>query len=68
VGIILHTDGKDAERGPPSQRNRALQMERFGTVALPYYVLMDPTGKEIYWEGGGVFNAEEVLDILAKVP
>jgi hypothetical protein len=45
-----------------------LQMERFGTVALPHYALLDPSGEKVYWQGGGVFNAEEVLEILSKVP
>ncbi|MHC4931143.1 MAG: hypothetical protein ACYTGV_03010 [Planctomycetota bacterium] len=43
-------------------------MERFETVALPHYALLDPTGKKVYWEGGGVFNAEEILEVLKRVP
>ena len=47
VEIVLYTDGPEANR-----KNRDFQKERFGTIALPYYVLLDPTGK-VLWQGGG---------------
>ena len=68
VEIVLHTDGRDERFGLSSQRNKALQMERFGTVALPYYVLLDPAGKKVFWQGGGTYSAKEFLEHLKKAP
>lgn len=48
VEIVLYTDGGDA-----NLPNRDYQKERFGTIALPHYVLLDPTGKKVLWQGGG---------------
>jgi len=67
VEIALHTDG-GGELRESNRRNRDFQRERFGTVALPYYVLMDPTGKKIYWQGGGVYTAEDFADHLRQIP
>lgn len=61
VEIVLHTDG-----GERKMENRTFQKERFGTVALPYYVLMDPTGTKIYWQGGGVYNASDFAEHLRR--
>jgi len=61
VEIVLHTDG-----GERKLENRNFQKERFGTVALPYYVLLDPTGEKVYWEGGGVYGASDFAEILRK--
>ena len=68
VVIVLHTDGQDEKYGESSARNRELQRERFGTTALPHYVVLDPTGKKVYWEKGGVFGVEELLEGLGKAP
>ncbi|MHC4957376.1 MAG: hypothetical protein ACYTGN_03300 [Planctomycetota bacterium] len=68
VMIELHTDGKSDETRESSIRNRKLQKERFKTVALPYYVLLDSNGKVTYWEGAGVFSEEEFLAKLKEVP
>jgi len=68
VGVILHTDGQDEKYRDSSRRNQELQIERYGTRALPYYVLLDPTGTKVYWERAGVFPAEELLEALRKVP
>jgi hypothetical protein len=54
VEILLYTDG-----GEENLKNRDFQLERFGTVALPHYVLLDPTGTKVLWEGGGYRSAEE---------
>jgi thiol:disulfide interchange protein DsbD len=43
VRVQLYTDGQ----GEQYDRNRALQQERFGTVALPFYVVLTSTGKEL---------------------
>ena len=68
VEIVLHTDGKDAKSGPSSQRNRAFQQDRFSTVALPFYVLLDPTGKTVLWKAGGVVSEERFVEALRSVP
>lgn len=54
VEILLYTDGGDDNR-----KNRDFQKERFGTIALPYYVLLDPTGTNVLWQGGGEYSAKE---------
>lgn len=54
VEIVLHTDGPQENR-----KNRDFQKERFGTIALPYYVLLDPTDTRILWQGGGAYDAEQ---------
>jgi len=68
VAIILHTDGQDDKYFESSQRNVRLQADRFGTRALPYYVLLDPTGKKIYDERGGVFNVDDPVKFLQAAP
>jgi len=68
VAIILHTDGQDEKYRESSLRNIRLQADRFGTRALPYYVLLDPTGTKIYDERGGVFDVDEFVDFLQAAP
>ena len=63
VEIKLHTDG-----GKNGIQNRRYQRERFETIAIPYYVLLDPTGEKIYWEAGGVQSEEDFLAALLAVP
>ncbi len=60
VEIVLHTDGPEENR-----KHRDFQKERFGTIALPYYVLLDPTGTKILWQGGGSYTAEQFAGHLA---
>lgn len=67
VEIVLHTDG-GGELRESNRRNRDFQRERFGTVALPYYVLLDAAGKKIYWQGGGVYTADDFAAQLRKAP
>jgi len=62
VEIVLYTDGPEENR-----RNRDFQKERFGTIALPYYALLDPTGKKVLWQGGGAYTAEEFAAQLKTV-
>lgn len=59
VEVVLHTDGPEKNRA-----NRDFQKERFGTIALPYYVLLDPTGKRILWQGGGRYSAAQFASHL----
>jgi thiol:disulfide interchange protein DsbD len=68
VEIRLHTDGKGTQFGESSQRNRRLQRDRFGSIASPYYAVLSPDGKTVYWNGGGSKPVEEVLEFLGKVP
>ena len=68
MAIILHTDGRDEKYRESSKRNAALQADRFGTRALPHYVLLDPTGKKVYDARGGVFNVDELVDFLQAAP
>lgn len=68
MAIVLHTDGQDDKYFESSKRNARLQNERFQTRALPYYVLLDPTGTRVYDERGGVFTAEELIAFLRQVP
>jgi hypothetical protein len=64
VSIVLHTDGNDAA----SDRNAAFQLDRFGTRANPLYVLLDPTGEKVYWQRGGTFEKDVLLEALRSVP
>jgi hypothetical protein len=64
VEVLLHTDGKDEKHRESSLRNRKLQRDRFGTIALPYYAIVDPNDDEVLWESGGVFTAEEFLELF----
>jgi len=68
VAIVLHTDGQDEKYRESSKRNIRLQAERFGTRALPYYVLLDPTGTKIYDKRGGVFDVDELVEFLQEAP
>ena len=68
VMIELHTDGRAKNVVESSERNREIQRQRFKTIALPYYVLMDPTGKKVYWKAGGRIPHDEFLEKLKSVP
>ena len=68
VMIELHTDGRASNVVESSQRNRTIQRERFKTIALPYYALMDSTGKKIYWEASGKVSHDDFLAALRAVP
>ena len=41
VAVELFTDGSDAK----SRKNNAYQQEKFGTVAIPYYAVVSPSGE-----------------------
>src|ERR1035438_7002089 len=43
VLLELYTDGVDAA----SEANSKLQLDKFGTVAEPYYVILDPDGNVV---------------------
>jgi hypothetical protein len=65
VEARLHGDHGNEEI---RDRNREIQRERFGTVALPYYAVADPTGEKVYWTGAGVIDADDFLEGLRKAP
>jgi hypothetical protein len=68
VAVILHTDSRDEKYLESSLRNAELQRDRFDQRALPYYVLLDPTGTKIYAEHGGIFGEDELIEFLQKAP
>jgi thiol:disulfide interchange protein DsbD len=55
----LYTDG-----GPHGDRNQTLQIERFRTIALPYYVVVGPDDSLLAKHAGIVETAEEFLVFL----
>jgi len=63
VEIRLHTDGKGA-KAEDSARARALLSDRFETLGVPYYAVLDPAGDAVLWHRGGVLSVEEVLQGL----
>jgi len=68
VIVVLHTDGWDnAKYRESTERNSELLRERFKTRSIPFYAVLDPTGKKVYWTGG-VVTADELVDALSKVP
>jgi hypothetical protein len=65
--IRLHTDGK-GEREEASEKARGLLSDRFSTLGVPYYAVLDPTGERILWQNGGVLSASEIARGLASAP
>jgi hypothetical protein len=63
VEVVLYTDGPEENR-----KNRQYQRERFGTVALPYYVLLDAGGQRVWWQGGGFYDGNAFEEQLKKAP
>ena len=69
VMIELHTDAREPpEAREASQKSREYQRERFKTIGIPYYALLDSTGEKIYWQAGGVRSEAEFLEKLKSVP
>lgn len=61
VLVKLITD----KRGEPYESNKKLQQEKFGSIALPLYVLLTPDGKEIA-QSVYTTDEQEFLDFLDK--
>ena len=58
VLLELYTDGTDAA----SEANAKLELDKFGTVANPYYVILDPDEKLIdKWDQGRTSDAAAYL-------
>jgi len=65
VLVELYTDGTDKE----SEENQKLQDEKFSTVAIPYYAILDPDGKVIAsFAKGMTKDTQEFLAFLTTRP
>jgi thiol:disulfide interchange protein len=62
VPVELFTDGLGARY----DRNKKLQEEQFGTVALPLYVVVTPDGRKLGEFAGLTRNPQEFVDFLRK--
>jgi len=65
VMVELYTDGTDKE----SEENQKLQDDKFMTVAIPYYAIMDPDGKVVAtFDKGMTTDTQEFLTFLSTRP
>jgi len=60
VLVDLYTDGTDAI----SEQNQQLEEKRFGTVAIPFYAIVDPDERTIATFPGLTRNASEFVGFL----
>jgi thiol:disulfide interchange protein DsbD len=60
VLVDLYTDGTDAE----SEQNQQLEEKRFGTVAIPFYAIVDPDERTVATFPGLTRNASEFVSFL----
>ena len=60
VLVDLYTDGTDAA----SEQNQQLEEKRFGTVAIPFYAIVDPDERTIATFPGLTRNASEFVNFL----
>jgi thiol:disulfide interchange protein DsbD len=60
VLLDLYTDGTDSI----SEQNQQLEEKRFGTVAIPFYAIIDPDEKVIATFPGLTRNAQEFAGFL----
>jgi thiol:disulfide interchange protein DsbD len=60
VLVDLYTDGTDA----PSEQNQQLEEKRFGTVAIPFYAIVDPEERTIATFPGLTRKAAEFAGFL----
>ena len=65
VLVELYTDGTDKE----SEENQKLQEDKFATVAIPYYDILDPDGKVVAsFSKGMTTDTQEFLAFLTAKP
>ena len=65
VLVELYTDGTDAA----SEENQKLQDEKFSTVAIPYYAIVDPDGNVVStFSKGMTKDTQEFLAFLTAKP
>jgi len=62
VLVSLYTDGE----GEIYERQQQMEQDMFGTVALPFYAIVDPQGKTIATFAGLTRNEGEFIDFLRK--
>jgi thiol:disulfide interchange protein DsbD len=62
VRVRLYTDG----RGDYYRRFQDLERQLFGTVALPYYAVLTPSGQPVVAFGGLTRDSNEYLNFLRK--
>jgi thiol:disulfide interchange protein DsbD len=62
VRLRLYTDGQ----GEPYESQQQLEQDMFGTVALPFYAILDGTGKPVATFPGLTRNENEFVDFLKK--
>ncbi len=60
--VQLYTDGE----GEVYEKNFQLEQDMFGTVALPYYAIIDGDGKPVATFAGLTRNADEFVGFLKK--
>lgn len=60
VLVDLYTDGTDAV----SEQNAKMEEERYKTVSLPYYVILDPDEHVLAQFGGSTRNVQEFANFL----
>jgi thiol:disulfide interchange protein len=60
VLVDLYTDGTDAQ----SEQNQQLEEKRFGTVAIPFYAILDPDEHTIATYPGLTRNVSEFVTFL----
>jgi len=60
VLVDLYTDGTDAE----SEQNQQMEETRFGTVAIPFYAIVDPDERTVATFPGLTRNASEFVGFL----
>ena len=58
--VKLYTDGKEEIH----TYNRKLEIDRFGTAALPYYVILSPQDELISTFPGMDVNSQNFIDFL----
>jgi thiol:disulfide interchange protein DsbD len=61
ITVRLFTDGGDNYK-----ENRQMEVDRFGTAALPFYVILSPDNKEITRFHGMDPNVNKFLEFLEK--
>jgi len=64
VLVELYTDGTDAE----SDANQNVELEKFKTIAIPFYAIVDPDEKVIATFADRTTNAAEYLAFLNTAP
>ena len=65
IEIRIHTDHNDKLL---RYQGKTRQRERFETLTIPFYAVLDSTGQKVYWKRGGVMSEDEFLAGLNKAP